>query len=236
MKKVKPLLDVISDFVSLIYPNECLCCQTPLMKQERIICTDCEIHLPRTNYHREEGNEIEKIFWGRVKIEKASSYFLFKKGSKYQKLMHNLKYKGEYGIGVYLGRKYGLELCEANYFSDVDLIIPVPLHAKKLKKRGYNQSMAIAEGLSFGLKCEIGNDILVRTVFSETQTRKGRFERWENMQSIFEITNCKFIEGKHILLVDDIVTTGSTLEACAQVLLAVKDVKVSIATIAFASN
>lgn len=226
----------INDFLALIFPNECLCCDTPLVHQERIICSRCNVGLPRTHFHLVKDNPIEQVFWGRVKIERATSFFMFKKGSKYQKLMHQLKYKNRYDIGVFLGKKFATELIQNSYFDDVDAIVPVPLHRKKEKKRGYNQSMAIAEGLSAILEKPVVSDVLIRKIYSETQTRKGRFERWENMNNIFDLKNEEAIKGRHLLLVDDILTTGSTIEACALTLQSAENVKISVATLAFASN
>lgn len=205
------------------------------MKQEHVICSSCNIGLPRTHYHLVENNPVEQIFWGRVKIEKATSFFLFQKGSKYQKLMHHLKYKNRPEVGVELGKRFAAELQQVNYLGDIDAIIPVPLHPKKLRKRGYNQSMAIVEGMAVAANKEIIEEVLFRRIYSETQTRKGRYERYKNMNELFAVKDEHLIENKHVLLVDDIVTTGSTIEACVEALLQVKNVKVSIATLAFTS-
>ncbi|MFA9390580.1 MAG: ComF family protein [Prolixibacteraceae bacterium] len=185
MKLFSQFVDLSEDLLGLIYPKLCVSCENVLMKQEHLICSNCVIGLPRTHYHFVKDNPIEMIFWGRVKIEKATSYFQFQKGSKYQKLMHELKYKGMREIGVELGRKFGAELMQTNYFGEVDYLIPVPLHPKKERKRGYNQSLAIAEGMAQILGKEIRNDILFRQRYSETQTRKGRFERWQNVNELF---------------------------------------------------
>jgi ComF family protein len=178
---------------------------------------------------------LEQLFWGRVQIEKATSWFFFQKGSNYQHLLHHLKYKGLRGIGVEMGRNFGSELIANNYFDEVDVIVPVPLHPKKEKKRGYNQSLAIAEGLSQRLEIPIETEHLIRRFYSETQTRKGRFERWENVCELFDLKVEGYFSGKHVLLVDDVVTTGSTLDACAQKILSCTNAKVSIATLAFTS-
>jgi len=236
MKLIPHMTEMIEDFIGLIYPNLCLTCNNVLMKQETLICTNCMIGLPRTHYHLVDNNPIELIFWGRVKIEKATAYFIFQKGSRYQKLLHQLKYKGERGIGVEMGKKFGAELMQNNYFKEVDLIVPVPLHPKKEKKRGYNQSLAIAEGLALQLGKEICTDVLYRKHYSETQTRKGRFDRWQNVNELFDIINPEKIQNKHLLLVDDIVTTGSTLEACANALLKSDNVKVSIAALGYSNQ
>ena len=229
------LKTLLYDFSTLIYPELCYCCETSLVKQEKLICTNCFVKIPRTHYHLISGNPIEKIFWGRVKVEKATSYFFFQKGSNYQHLLHSLKYKGVRDIGVELGRNFGNELNQTSYFDDVDLIVPVPLHPKKEKKRGYNQSFAIAEGLSGAIHKPVESKVLIRKHFSQTQTRKGRFARWENVSELFDVKNLVTFEGKHILLVDDVVTTGSTLEACAQAVLKCPGAKVSIVTLAYST-
>lgn len=229
---IKELMD---DFLSLIYPNICICCDKPLVKQEKIICSNCNIELPRTYYHLVENNPIEQLFWGRVPIEKATSYFLFQKGSRYQRLLHYLKYKGIREIGVEMGKRFAAELQQTSYFESIDLIVPVPLHPKKERKRGYNQSLAIAEGFAIILKKDIDANNLFRKRFSETQTRKGRFERWENVSDLFEVKEPDCFTNKHVLLVDDVITTGSTLEACAQAIKKYSPVKISIATLAFAA-
>lgn len=236
MEKLRTRIkEIIDDFISLIYPNSCICCDEPLVKQERIICSNCSTHLPRTYYHLVENNPVEQLFWGRVRVEKATAYFIFQKGSRYQKLLHNLKYKGIREIGVEMGKRFAAELQQNSYFDGVDFIVPVPLHPKKERKRGYNQSLAIAEGIDFILKKEIVANGLYRRHFSETQTHKGRFERWENVNDLFGVNQPELFVDKHILLVDDVVTTGSTLEACIQAFLKYPRVKISVATLAFAA-
>jgi ComF family protein len=233
-KIISSLKEHLEDFSSLIYPNLCICCDESLVKQEKHFCTRCAIDLPRTYYHLASENPVEQIFWGRVKVEKATSFFLFQKGSKYQKLLHHLKYRGNQNVGVELGRMFGVDCNEVNYFGDVDYIVPVPLHPRKQRQRGYNQSEAIAKGLQFTLKREIVTTNLKRRYYTSTQTRKGRFERWENVNNLFVQRNPGQFENKHVLLVDDVVTTGATLEACARAVLESKGAKVSIATLAYA--
>jgi ComF family protein len=236
MKIFSMMAEMLHDFAGLIYPDLCMTCDNPLMKQERLLCTNCLIELPRTHYHLVNGNPVEQIFWGRVSVEKATAYFIFQKGSRYQKLIHQLKYKGAIEVGHELGRWFGSELTQNSYFDAIDLIVPVPLHPRKEKKRGYNQSLMIAEGLSLSLKKPIEKKTLYRKEYSETQTRKGRYDRWENVNSLFAVRNETTISGKHLLLVDDIITTGATLEACVTVLLKIPDVKVSIATLGYANQ
>jgi ComF family protein len=201
---------------------------------EKCLCTSCRFHLPKTNFHLEGVNPIIKHFWGKVKVEAAASYFLFTKGEKVQHLIHQLKYRKRKDIGVFLGELYGYDLRKSEIFSSVDVIIPVPLHPKKLRKRGYNQSECFAEGLSQSLKVPYDVRTLKRKKETQTQTRKHRFERFENVNNVFTVNKPEQIKDKHILLVDDVITTGSTLVACAEALLDVPGTKVSIAAIAYA--
>lgn len=226
----------LSDFISLIYPRVCLACGESLFKQEDCICTNCIYYLPKTNFHREKENAVSKLFWGRVNIQTATAFYFFKKQSRVQNLLHQLKYKGQKEVGVKIGSLYGTELIADEKYSDVNMIIPVPLHPDKEKKRGYNQSEMFALGLSksMGTPCE--SKLLIRNFASETQTKKSKYNRWENVKAIFEITDEERLKGKHILLVDDVITTGATIEACAQHLLAVPGTRVSIAAIACSIN
>lgn len=221
-----------NDFLSLIFPKVCYACGKSLFKSEDCICTYCHYHLPRTNFHLREDNPILKLFWGRADIYSASSMYLFNKGSKVQNLIHQLKYRGKMEIGISLGKYYGRELKTSPLFSSVNMIIPVPLHSKKLKKRGYNQSELFARGLAESMEIANDNSALIRTFASQTQTKKSRFERWKNVEEIFKVIAPEKIEGKHILLVDDVITTGSTLEASANKILEVGNTKVSVVTIA----
>ncbi len=237
MKAKKVFHDLLmawGDFVNLFYPKLCQVCSQILLRNEQVICTSCLYHMPKTNFHLEQHNPVSILFWGRVRIEYATSYFVFSKGSKYQKLIHKLKYHRRPDIGIELGKHFGVRLRESNFFKDIDCIIPVPLHVKKQKIRGYNQAEMIAEGLAESMNLRLNTNNLYRSVYTESQTRKTKLERWENVNRIFKLHNSSQLEGKHILLVDDVVTTGSTLEACAQCILEAKNSKVSIATLAYA--
>lgn len=222
------------DFVNLFYPNTCKACSVPLLRHEKVICTTCHFELPKTQTILERGNPLEKIFWGRVPLEAVASYYYFQKGGKVQHLIHNLKYKGHKEVGVFVGTLMGLGLIKEPVFSSIDFIVPVPLHPSKMRKRGYNQSEAIAEGLAESMQKEVDLKTLIRTRASETQTRKSRFKRWENVKEIFLVTDVEKLKNKHILLVDDVLTTGATIEACAQQLLAIQGIKISVATLACA--
>ncbi len=226
----------LNDFVTLVYPRVCLACGESLLKQEDSICNQCIYYLPKTNFHKEQENAVSKLFWGRVNIQAASAFYFYKKQSKVQNLLHQLKYKGQKEVGIKLGSLYGAELKQDNKFEDISFIVPVPLHPDKEKKRGYNQSEMFSVGLSKTLLIPSDSSILIRNFASETQTKKEKYKRWENVKSIFEIRDPEKIKNKHILLVDDVITTGATLEACAQHLLTVPGTRVSIVAIACSIN
>ena len=219
-----------------MFPHVCAACGKPLLKAEQSICAVCVYKLPKTNFHLEKDNPVEKTFWGRAPIIAGASYYSFTKAGKVQHLIHQLKYKGKRQIGVAIGDLYGNELKKSEAFNTVDIIIPVPLHKRKIKKRGYNQSAAFAEGLSKSMKVDTDFKTLYRALDSESQTRRTRFLRWKNVETVFQLADETTLKGKHILLVDDVITTGATLEACIQTLLKIPNVKVSVATIAWANH
>ena len=224
----------IADFVSLFYPRICVCCGNSLWKHEKIICRACYFRLPKTNTHLEADNAVSRVFYGRVEVQNAASFLLFNKGNKVQRLIHQLKYKGRKDVGIWLGEEYGRVLGSSALFSQIDAIIPVPLHKKKFMQRGYNQSEQFAIGLSRTMKVPVLNKVLIRTTATATQTRKGRYERWNNVKNIFTLCDPDRIAGAHVLLVDDVITTGATLESCITALLSANGTKVSVATIATA--
>jgi ComF family protein len=224
----------LANFVSLLFPQLCPACGESLMAGEPVICTDCRFNLPFTNFHLQPDNVVARQFWGKVNLQGAYALYYFAKGGKIQNLMHHFKYKGMQQIGILVGNIAGGQLKESNVFNTAELIIPVPLHKNRLKQRGYNQSTCFANGLSQIMNVGVDDESLVRTRYTETQTHRSRFLRFENMQEVFAVKNPEKLAGKHILLVDDVVTTGSTLEACALQLLQIEGVKLSIATIAYA--
>jgi ComF family protein len=226
---------MINDFISLIFPNVCEACGNSLLKQEDVICTFCTYNLPKTNFHSSKINPISLLFIGRTDLHAASAFYSFTKEGKVQQLLHQLKYNGKTHIGYFIGKQYGMELKACEDFNSINTIIPVPLHPKKLKKRGYNQSEYFAKGLAESLNVGTNFEALVRVVATESQTKKSRYERWENVELVFQLQETAVLEGKHILLVDDVITTGATLEACAQALHQIKDVKISVAAIAYAN-
>ena len=224
----------LADFAGLLFPELCPACGESLMAGEDTICTDCRFTLPFTNFHLQPDNIVARQFWGKVELQGAYALYYFAKGGKVQNLMHHFKYKGMQQIGVLLGNMAGEQLVKSTVFSSVDMIIPVPLHKKRLKERGYNQSTCFANGLAQKLNALVDDDNLVRVKSTETQTHKSRFSRFENMLEVFKVINPERLIGKHVLLVDDVITTGSTLEACSLQLLKIEGLKLSIATIAYA--
>jgi len=200
---------------------------------ESHLCDLCLFHLPRTNFEKDLNNPVAQLFWGRVNIELATSFFFYSKGSKYQHILHELKYKGKKEIGFEIGKIFGKEIMNSE-FSDVDLIVPIPLHPSRERKRGYNQAEWIAMGLAEAMGKPLENKSILRITSSSTQTKKGRYDRWTNVEGIFRTRLPEKLVNKHILLVDDVVTTGATLEACATAILSIPETKVSIATLAVA--
>lgn len=223
-----------ADFIGLLFPTLCNSCGTNLTHAEKEICIKCLFDLPYTDYHIYAENRVAKQFWGRLPVHAAMAMLYFKKGTRVQHLIHNLKYNGKTDLGVKLGELLANKLRNSPSFKDIDLIIPVPLHPKKLRIRGYNQSEHIAIGLGKELNLPIDSKSLIRKKATATQTKKARYFRFENMQTVFDVISRERIENKHVLLIDDVITTGATLEACGNALLANGIKKLSIASIAFA--
>ena len=218
----------------LFFPRTCQACGNVLFKQEEVICTRCLIHLPKTNFWYHADNPVAEVFWGRVQLNAATSFLFFNKGGMVQRLMHNLKYRGKKEVGIYLGSLMGRELIKSKLFKDVDVVIPVPMHPKKKQKRGYNQSALIAEGVAGSMKIEYQTENLIKISNTESQTRKSRYDRWLNVNKVFSVRFPEQLENKHILLVDDVITTGATIEACVNILQKIHGVKVSVASLAYA--
>lgn len=220
--------------LNLFYPNLCASCKEVLLKNEKTICVNCLIDMPRNLDFKDADNPVAKMFWGKVKLEHAFSSFSFVKNGKIQTLMHELKYKGNTDVGEILGVEVGKDIKRIECLSDIDFIVPVPLHKKRLLQRGYNQSEFIAIGIAKVIDSLVDTSVLKRSNNSASQTKKSKYERWENVGDIFEITDKNKFEGKHLLLVDDVVTTGATLEACCKKLEEVDGLRISIVTLASA--
>ncbi len=224
--------DYLKNFFALVYPYTCCACGNLLMADEEHICMYCRLLLPKTRFHRHHENQLTKVFWGRQRIETGTSLYYFHKGSKVQRLIHQFKYRGNTALGFYLGSILGRDIASSSMYEGLKYILPVPLHPKKERKRGFNQSEVIARGIAASISVPCSKELLIRRQETSTQTRKSRFNRWQNVSDVFETPNPSALEDKGVLLVDDVITTGSTLEACTQKLLAVKGVKVWIATLA----
>lgn len=231
-----PKTTYLTDFFSLIYPRNCETCNNLLLREENWICNHCYLTLPKSNFHQEPENELERVFHGRVPLQKASSFYLFEKSGKIQRLLHAIKYKGNKALARELGKWYGKNLSSDKIFSEADYIIPVPLHDKKLRQRGFNQSEEFAVGLSETLGVPLLTGALIRTEFTSTQTQKQKFDRWENVKDKFEIKDVKVLKEKKIILVDDVITTGATIDACYQALAKAEDIQVSVLSMAYAKK
>jgi len=223
----------LEDIASLIYPQVCCACGNTLFKHEEVVCNQCYVSLPKTNFHLDPQNPVQKIFYGRAEVKLAASFLLFQKKGGVQKMLHALKYRAKPEVGHLLGKWYGADLKKNHVFAGCDCIVPVPLHKKRLRKRGYNQSEYFAKGLSEELQVPVLNGVLLKKHFTETQTYKTREERWQNTLHSFEMKNAEVLKDKSILLVDDVITTGATTEACVMQLQKASKAPVYVASIAY---
>jgi ComF family protein len=224
----------LSDLLMFFFPANCLVCGKKLHSPGGVLCLQCEYNLPRTGYRDRQNNPVNQVFWGRVPVEMGTSLFRFEKGSDYQALLHDLKYRGNRLVGFYLGKLLGHELA-ASSFAACDMMVPVPLHPRKYRQRGFNQSEVIARGTSEVTGIPVETGLLERVVHHRSQTSLGRYERYENVHGNFRLArNAPDVNGKKILLIDDVVTTGSTLEACSLELLKAFRCLVYIATVSCA--
>lgn len=230
------LKTIISDTLHLFYPHLCKGCGTDILQKNNLLCIRCINQLPHTGFAPHPGNPVEKYFWGRLPLSAAHSEFYFSKTTLIQQLIHRLKYKGDTAIGEYLGTLTGQSLLKSGRFNTVDALVPLPLYPDKERKRGYNQAALICRGVSSVLNIPVITGNILRRYPTETQTRKQRTERWENVSESFAIRNRAEIKGKHLLLVDDVVTTGATLEACGSIILQAENTRLSIVTLAHASK
>lgn len=225
---------ILNDLLNLFFPNLCLLCKEPLVEGEKHICLHCLCDLPRTGYYDLETNPVAQLFFGKTTVIRATALFHYEKGGNVRQLIHALKYHDNKELGYELGRMFALEYQKTSLFDQVDLLIPVPLHPKKQKQRGYNQSEWIARGISEMLNIPINTTSLCRNKKTDTQTHKQVYERWSNVQDVFSITDKKNLLHKHIVLIDDVITTGSTIGACAEALVSIPDIKISLLSIAIA--
>jgi ComF family protein len=221
-----------TDLGALFFPKYCSSCNRNLMHFEKAVCMHCLTHLPRLQLHDERDNAVEKLFWGRIDVEAATAFLSMPRNGISHRLIHRLKYHGDQEVGERLGALFAHELLESERMKGIDVIVPVPLHPKKLHVRGYNQCDCIARGMAETLGAEISLNNLTRTHFSASQTRRGRISRWSNVKDIFWVREPEKFENKRILLVDDVITTGATIEACATALLKINGVQLSVGALA----
>lgn len=224
----------MSDWLELLFPRCCVMCGRRLTRPEEHVCVGCLRALPRTYYCRQPDNPLEQALWGRAEVERAAACFFYYRDNAACRILHELKYNHCPQIGVYMGKVMVAEMESSGFFKDIDVLVPVPLAAEKKKTRGYNQCEMLADGISAKTSIPVNTSALVRTVANPTQTRKRRMERWENVQGIFSVTETDTLSGKHILLIDDVATTGSTLLSCVEALSVVPDLTVSVLTLAVA--
>jgi ComF family protein len=230
------LKSTISSLTNLFFPKLCSGCGNDLFGDEEILCISCIDKLPVTNFHLHANNPVEKIFWGRLPLVMAASYLYFTKDSLLQHLLHSFKYNGNKDIGFYFGRCMGKAFLQSNRFNQIDGLIPLPLHPRKEKKRGYNQATVLCNGIADIMQIPVFTNAIVRPTATETQTHKNRIRRWQNIEGKFLMNDMNIILNKHVVLIDDVVTTGATLESCGQELLKAHGVRLSIATLAYTSK
>lgn len=226
------LVEILTDFAALFFPRYCRGCDDALVRGEELICTRCMIEMPRSGYHLDPCNPFFTKFRGRIPVRYVMTLFKFVKGSRVQHLLHALKYRNQPELGVTLGRIYGQDLVQSDFRGAFDLIVPVPLHPSRRRSRGYNQSEEFGKGMGEILGVECTDRLMRRTQRTTTQTRRSRLKRWENVSSVFEVVRPDAIRTRRVLLVDDVVTTGATLEACGGSLVRAGCGELSIACIA----
>lgn len=230
------MMSIWSDLWELFFPRCCLFCGSRLSHGERTLCFSCLAKLPRTELHLRRDNAVERNFWGKFPVERATSFLYYAKGGDVRQLLYELKYHGNKEVGKVMGRTMAAELLSSCFFEDVDLIIPVPLHRRKERQRGYNQSECLARGIAEVTGLPVCTDMVVRSRYTETQTHKGQYERWENVRNLFACSAPELLENKHVLLVDDVLTTGATIVACVDALRNVSGLRVSVLTLALAGE
>jgi ComF family protein len=230
---IKTLNTYTKDLLHLFFPQYCEGCGSDVVDEDQLLCLQCLTRFPETGFLDSPGNPVEKIFYGRLPVQAAGAAYYFTKDSLMQHLVTQLKYHGNKEVGKYLGRMTGRELARCDRFSAIDYIIPLPLNAKKQQQRGYNQAAVIAEGIASVIEKPVLHNAVERKHFTETQTKKDRVHRWQSMQEVFAVKDTAVLENKHVLLVDDIITTGATLEACGAEIAKVPGLKLSIATVAW---
>ena len=230
------LQSIIFDTLHLFYPHTCSGCGSDLLNDKQLLCLQCINHLPHTNFAQHANNPIEKIFWGRIPLVAAHSEFYFAKETLIQRLIHQLKYKGNQDIGYFLGELMAKSLLNSNRFKNIDYLVPLPLYPEKERKRGFNQAAVICNGISASMHIPVMAGNVIRQRYTETQTKKHRRERWENVADSFLVKDPTILCNKNLLLVDDVITTGATLEACGHSIAQTANVQLSLATLSMATK
>ncbi|MBS1936508.1 MAG: ComF family protein [Bacteroidetes bacterium] len=219
---------LLGDVAGIFLPRCCAGCDQVLTRTEEAICGECLADLPRLRAHDNPDNRVEQIFRGRIRLHAASAFLQFTKEGMVQHMLHRLKYQGDTAVGLELGRRMGGEAAQSARFADADVLLAVPLHRNRLRQRGYNQAQVLVDGMHRewpGRRADAG---LLRVVHTSTQTRRGRLARWGNVKAAFQLADARALEGAHVLLVDDVVTTGATLEGCALALAGVPGIRISV--------
>ena len=230
------LKEIKDSVLHLLFPHICAGCGSDVLNEETVLCMRCIESMPETNFELHADNPVEKSFWGRLPLVSGTAQFYFTKESLMQHLMHQFKYKGNKDLGSQLGRIMGDQLTHSDRFKDIDALIPLPLFPVKEKRRGFNQATILCQGISEIFGVPVLDKVMIRPQHTETQTKKGRIERWKNMEGKFVLRDPAAVRNKHLLLVDDVVTTGATLEACGNALLQGDNVRLSVATLCIASR
>lgn len=229
MKRAKKLKLISSSLIDLVYPQHCNICSIDLTMNEQFLCLGCKFDLPYINQSQQTLQTLEKLFWGRVHVEKVVALLNYQKGNQTQKILHQLKYHNKIKLAIHFGELIGELIPKSN---DIDYLVPVPLHPKKKRIRGFNQSTVIAKGIETVTAIPIIENVIKRNTFNKSQTNFSKFDRWDNVKSIFTVTKPYLLKNKHIILIDDVLTTGATIEACVQELTKVEGCKVTIAVLA----
>ncbi len=232
----RQLTKVINDINSILVPIVCFGCNAHLNRGEHHLCTVCRNSMPLTDYTFNEENTLDRIFYGRIHIKKASSFLFFSENGIVQRLIHHLKYRNQEQIGTFLGDWYGQKLKEEGYLNDIDIVIPVPLHKKKLKHRGYNQVAQFAEQIALHIGSKYADNLLIKTANTKTQTAKTRIGRWQDNKALYELTDPSLLKNKKVLLLDDVITSGATMEICAKALQEAEVINIYIGSMAVVSQ
>lgn len=230
------LKEIKESVLHLLFPHVCTGCGNDILSTDTMLCMKCIDAMPETNFELHLNNPVEKTFWGRLPLVSGTAQFYFTKESLMQHLMHQFKYKGNRELGMQLGKIMGDQIIRSRRFDDIRALIPLPLFPAKEKRRGYNQATVLCQGMAESMKVPVLDKVIIRPQHTETQTKKGRIERWKNMEGKFVIKNPEAIRNKHVLLVDDVVTTGATLESCGNELLQAENIRLSVATLCIASR